>query len=261
MGVYGFDTASYLNSNVSGTSTPILQSAKSTFNSATNLAQFVLRYVSPSPNGTIDQSSSNAINEINAMIAASINYIAPVTSPSQGRIGTGGSTGTAYGDDDATTTGNALKNLYNWVPALLFPTNGIMHVYLDIEKSTIPTSAYTNAWALTLDGFFIGSNSPTNYPLYPCAYVNPLAGTGVCGVLSSYFGVWSNNPEPCSWCAVKFGPTWGPNNCSGLTTLMWQYGEHNACAAASPGCSAGWPANVDIDMIASSSELSQMMFV
>ena len=50
----------------------------------------------------VNTSSTNANNEINAMLAENVQYMFVITSPSQSRIETGGATGTTYGDADAT---------------------------------------------------------------------------------------------------------------------------------------------------------------
>jgi hypothetical protein len=180
----------------------------------------------------------------------------PITSPSQSRIATSGTTGTAYGDDDATTAGNAIANVYGWVTQFWMPTNGVLHVFLDIEGGTTPSANYVSAWAQTLNEVSFVNNSGNNYPLYPCAYVNPHAATGVCTVVSVCYAIYSSEPEPCSNCNKVFGPAWGAYTCSGLSTVIWQYVQKGPCAST---CGNGWTVNVDLDMLNGSSELNHMI--
>lgn len=253
MGYYGFDTASTLTNS-------LLSSAKTVFNNGGNTAHFVARYFSPTPGiTTFNSSSTNANNEVNAMIAESILYLVPISSPTQSRIATGGSTGTGYGDDDASQFCNAIGTVYNEVGQFYFPSNGELHVYLDIEGGTTPTSAYCTAWIDSVDAHTFVNNSSNDAPYFPCFYANPGAGTGVCTVAAGgTFGIWASESEPCGDCDIPFGPSWGPETCSGLTSLIWQYAERGSCTTT---CGKGWTPNVDTDMINGSGELNYMISV
>lgn len=202
---------------------------------------FFGRYFSPSPfYASVDKFDPQ--REAQAMSAAGMHWIAPVSSPGPRIYGTY-SDGWADGDLFCRTLSYVISlNAGIYMPS----TTGALLVYLDIETDTPISQGYWNGWS---DAVWDAEHNGT-YPFYPGAYCNPPNGAGnPCGVLSAgshgCHGVWSMQPEYCSFCWSPF-PNWGPQGCAGLPTRLWQYAIDAICL--DPGCGnrGDWP-NIDLD--------------
>jgi len=251
-GPFGYDTASILTSTLVG-------GANAQFNNGSKIAQWVARYFSPAPNTTLNSSQSNAINECRAAWDGGLAHIVPISSPSQSRLATSGSTGAAYGTADANTFASAIQNATTYVSTLHLPVGNELYAYLDVEAATHLTSNYWDAWAATLDGYRFTNGT---YPLFPSAYVNPPSGFA-CGIVSVYgFAVWSSEPETCSNCAPFNAPAFVPNNCSSPPTQLWQMMERASNGHCASPCSGVINQNVDLDMATNSgAPLNNMLYL
>jgi hypothetical protein len=191
-----------------------------------------IRYFSPSPNGTVNSSSSRAKQECSAVWDSGAKHLSPITSPSQSRLG-----GTyAQGLADAQTFVNALKNVYNWVGPLLLPANGVLRCWLDQESSTSMSSNYWAGWSDYVNAYeFL----PGSTPLFACLYCNPCRGAGhncTTVVADGYcWSIWSSTPETgyCGY-SLKSLPPWHANTCTCATnapgTSLWQFAEKTPCS-------------------------------
>jgi hypothetical protein len=230
---YGFDTSSQVTNSLANT-------AVTQFGNG-----FWIRYFSPSPAAhAIDTSSTNAQSEKTAMHNYGAHHLAPVSEPYQYRLGTTGSTGTSYGTHDATIFVDALKNVRSWAGLTMPPA---LFCYLGLEASSPLSSAYWNAWARYINTYQYGGS----YPFYAGLYCSPRAAPPNCSIIHAAppvalcFGVWSSEPEPCSECTERFSNRpWDAYDCSGFTTMLWQYAEKGSCRSV---CGKTIEANVDLD--------------
>lgn len=215
----GYDTASYIQTVEAG--------AVAKYGTPT----YWIRYFSPSPNGTVNSSSSNASSECTAAWNSGGKHLCPVSSPSQSRL-----SGTyAEGQADAQTFVSAMISVYQWVAPLHIPTNNDLRCFLDLEASTVLGSSYWEGWASYLNSYnWFGSGE---FPFYACLYCNPCH-TSNCTTVTSdggCFAIWSSEPES-PYCSYKLSnlPAWHATSCAscvtgGPTTLLWQFAEVNVC--------------------------------
>ena len=216
----GYDTASYIYD--------VRVAADNTYGSP----KYWLRYFSPSPNGTVNLSSSHANSEERADWDSGAKHLSPITSPSQSRLG-----GTyAQGQADAQTFANALKSVYGWVAPLLLPGSGDLRCWLDQEASTSMSSSYWDGWSDYINAY---QWSPGFAPLFACLYCNPCGGAGhncTTIVAAGYcWSVWSSVPEsPYCGYSLRSLPPWHAYSCSRCVsnapaTSLWQFAEQGVC--------------------------------
>src|ERR671934_1862182 len=133
----GYDTASFLQ-DVPATG------AANTYGTPA----FWIRYFTPSPNGTVNSSSSNAISEGRAAWDSGGNYLGCVSSPSQSRLALTGSSGTSAGNADAQSFANAIHAVKTYLGShITLPSNGTLYCWLDQEPSSSLSLAYWNGWS------------------------------------------------------------------------------------------------------------------
>jgi hypothetical protein len=232
--VAGYDTASYL------------QDVYSAADSRYGTPAFWLRYFSPSPNGTVNSSSTNAIAECRAAWDSTGHFLGPITSPSQSRL----SGTSAMGQADAQTFCSALYTTRQYVGSrFALPSNGTLYCWLDQEGSTSLSLSYWNGWSGYVDGYVWPPNG--SLPLYPCLYCTPCSAYPNCSVIQSSsanfcFAVWTPEPQKCGY-TVSNPPAWAAQSCAsscstgytGTPTRLWQFAEQGAC---------GLSVNVDMDV-------------
>lgn len=216
----GFDTASYVY-DVSG--------AGSVYGTPT----YWIRYFSPSPNGTVDQSGSHANAECDAIWDSGARYLSPITSPLQSRL----SGTSAMGQADAQTFVSALHTVYSAVIPLQIPTSNVLYCWLDQEQSTSMSTGYWSGWA-----GYINTNDWSGqgyYPLYATLYCNPCA-SNACTTVNTAGGcyhIWTTQPQKCGYKLSNL-PSWAPSGCStsgchtggGPTVNLWQFALHSYCS-------------------------------
>ena len=189
------------------------------------------------------------------LVNNAINWVVPISQPGQSRIATGNS---CWGHCDALTF---CWNLWNAIFAsgshMHIPSSEKLLLYLDIEGGTALNHSYWQGWATYVNQF--AGNGGFGLPFYASAYMGS-TGTNSqeqanCSFLSGQtswntcYAVWSNQPNPsnsfpgCTGCGSP-GPSWGPNNCSGITTELWQYGDQGVCRTH---CRGFGGAPVDLD--------------
>jgi len=225
----GYDTASYI------------YNVYSAADSAYGSPAYWMRYFSPSPNGTVDQSSSHANSECRSDWDSGAKHLSPITSPTQSRL-----SGTAAeGMADAQTFASALVSVYQWVAPLNLPANDILYCWLDLESSTSLSTTYWSGWSSYLNTY--DWEGLDNRPLYASLYCNPCGGShhncSTIGSAGGCFAVWSSEPESgyCGY-SLRSLPAWHAANCSGcgstVPTVVWQFAEKGVC---------GLSVNVDMD--------------
>lgn len=225
----GFDTASYVYDvrvgAVNNYGTP----------------SYWIRYFSPSINGTVNQSSSHANSECDAVWDSGARNLSPISEPSQSRL----SGTSAQGLADAQTFVSALHSVYSAVIPLQMPLNGQLYCWLGQEASTSLSTSYWSGWS-----GYINSNDWSGqgyFPLYACLYCNPCQ-SNACTTVSTAggcFRIWTTQPQLCGYKLSNL-PTWNPKGCStsgchtggGPTVQVWQFAEQPVC---------GLSPNVDMD--------------
>jgi hypothetical protein len=223
----GYDTASYIYD--------VYTAADAKYGTP----NYWIRYFSPSPNGTVNSSSSHANTECRAAWDSGGKYLSPISSPAQSRL----SGTSAQGLADAQVFVSALHNVWLWVTPLDLPTNGVLYCWLDQEQSTSLSTAYWGGW----EGYINSYNWPNRgYPLYASLYCNPCtSGHSNCSTVASVGGcyaVWSSVPEPCGY-SLRNLPSWNAKTCAscvsnGPSTVLWQFAEAGVCSLT---------VNVDMD--------------
>jgi hypothetical protein len=196
---------------------------------------FWIRYFTPSP--AADLFNDDAVAESQGAWDSGGPYVGCISAPRQSRL----SGSAAEGQADAQAFAAAMLAAYHAVRPLQLPSNGKLYCWLDQEYSTSLSSSYWNAWADYIANYdFAGLGI---YPLYPCLYCNPYAPYPNCSTIAKARGVnvpsaiWSSEPEPCGG---PPGPShWNPQECTKVSTKLWQYGEQDACSYSS---------NVDLDL-------------
>jgi hypothetical protein len=217
----GYDTADYIYNQAS--------CAVSHYGTPT----YWIRYFSPTPStGTIDQSSSNAIEECQAAWNSGGHYLSPISSPGSTRLSSGSS---AEGLADAQTLASALVNVYQWVAPLDLPSNGVLYTWLDCEQGTNLSGAYWYAWANYLNTY--DWEGQQFRPLYASLYCDPCSGANcsTVGAEGQCFAIWSSEPETgyCGYDLTNL-PPWHAASCSSCSvsvpTYLWQFAEKTACS-------------------------------
>lgn len=214
----GYDTASYINS--------VYSAADSKYGAA----DYWIRYFTPSPNGTVDQSSSHANSECDADWDSGAKHLSPITSPAQSHL----SGSSAQGLADAQAFAAAIHNVWAWVLPLFLPTNNTLYSWLDQEAGTSMSSNYWSGWAGYINSYQWGNA----YPLFACLYCNPCGGAGhnctTVVAAGGCFRIWSSEPET-PYCGYKLSnlPPWAAHTCSCVTsgppTILWQFAEQPVC--------------------------------
>ena len=180
------------------------------------------------------------------------NSVAPIQASQASRQSTGGSTGYGYGQTDAGTT---IKNINNFLASgeLVKPSSGLVYVYLDVEANTNITADYWAGWA---NAIWHATDPSGALPYYPCVYTQFTESGGkyypqssVQSALNSActnypnievqcFGLWSNEPEPYSFCSPSATPDWSvfgtfqQDLCGtyvSVPVLLYQYAENCGC--------------------------------
>jgi hypothetical protein len=182
-----------------------------------------------------------------ALLGANIHWVVPICETHQTNLGGSSDQGHVDATSFSWNVWNAIANNGQ----MHFPGSGRIDCFLDIEGSTYLSPDYWSGWATEVNSFT--GNGGQGYPLYAHAYL----GGGTyrnqnCTTLASFanasgigakcFGIWSNQPEKvggCSGCGSP-GPSWQPQNCSPLTTRLWQYGSQ-------PTCNGCFYSPVDVD--------------
>jgi hypothetical protein len=233
----GYDTASFLQD--------VASAAKNTYGTPA----FWIRYFSPSPNGTVNSSSSNATLECRAAwdnVSGHPADLGPISSPTQSRL----SGTSAQGQADAQTFANAIHAVKNYLgSSIALPVNGTLFCWLDQEASTSLSLSYWNGWSGYIDAY-VWPESQT-LPLFPCLYCNPCSAPPNCSVIANgsanyCYAVWTTQPQQCGY-SVSNPPPWAAKGCSdpcsngytGTPTRVWQYAEKTPCSLS---------VNVDMDL-------------
>jgi hypothetical protein len=195
---------------------------------------FWIRYFTPSP--AADVFDGDPEPECVGAWDSGGPYVGCVSSPPQSDLSSGASTGLA----DAQTYCAAMQSAFYAVTPLYLPASEQLWCWLDQEYLTTLSSSYWEAWANYVANYNFAGNG--QYPLYPALYCDPYSPYPNCSTIAEATGVdipaavWSSEPEPCN--SAGDPPGWDPDECSTVSTLLWQYGEQGAC---------GYSANVDID--------------
>lgn len=179
--------------------------------------------------------------------------IAPLQGSQASRQQTAGSTGHEYGVSAANATCANIIDAIN-ASQLSLPTNEPVIVYLDVEQGTSIMPAYWAGWATTVYNYVHNGVAPflpgmyTDYVLdtsnnlyYPQSSVQTCLNT-VCTYWpgDNYFcyGLWANEPEPCSYASDSTAvPDWsvfgsftqtGCGNKFPVPLYLYQHMEHKA---------------------------------
>jgi hypothetical protein len=248
----GYDTAAYLYETVPPDTEPIWEAAPSQYGSPL----FWIRYFSPSPNGTVDSSESNAREEFDAAYNSGAHYMGVVSSPHQARLA---SNSEAEGVADAQTLSSAIYTTYHYVGLSHFSMPSQLYCWLDQEPTTPLTLNYWYGWSAYVDS---SEWPPTStYPLYPCLYCQPCADNTYpnCTILANpssptCFAIWSQQPQECGnsvsnpplWFAYSCATTSCPpgqatNGFTGTPTNLWQFNTTAACSTVGVDMDLGSP--------------------
>jgi hypothetical protein len=197
--------------------------------------------------------------------------IVPIQASQSSRQQTAGSAGYSYGVSDATAT---CQNIGLAISAgqLNIPSSGSVYVYLDVEAGTELTTDYWAGWSHTVFNCPLGANSP----YWPGIYAwygqqsngkysldsnvqNALNSsyTSYPGQATQCYGLWSSEPELCSFCNFpKTSPSWSVfNSCSQnicgvhkpIPLLLYQFAEKGACNTACGNPTFAGDQNLDLD--------------
>ncbi len=216
----GYDTASYIQSIVE---------PGGVYNSGLvtkyGTPSYWIRYFSPSPNGTVNGSSTNANAEVRAAWDTGARYFSPISSPLN--LYKGGPEGLAA----AQAFVSAMIAVYDWVIPLGLPTNLELYCWLDQEQTMSMTTDYWRAWETYVNDYSFGGG----LPFYACLYCNPPAPYANCSTIGSVGGcwaVWSSVPEsPYCGYTLKNLPPWNAAGCAppAPATKLWQFAEKGVC--------------------------------
>ncbi len=200
-----------------------------------------------------------------------LSKIVPIQSSQSGRQQTTGSDGYNYGVSDAGATCQSIVSAIN-AGELKIPASGSVYVYLDVEQGTALTTDYWAGWSNTVFNYPFGANSPfwpciytwygeqSNGQYAPSSYIQDALNSSC----SSYpnhatlcYGLWSNEPEPCSFCNFpKVSPDWSvfnsfsQNICDAskpVPLLLYQFAETGGCVVACNNPSFAGGQNLDLD--------------
>jgi hypothetical protein len=218
----GYDTANYIQD--------VYQSAHDEFGADPG---YWIRYFNPCPFGSFNDDPTT---ESQAAWNSGGHFVGAVSSPSQSRLA--GST--AEGQADSQTYCASLLSAFYAVEALYLPSSEMLYCWLDQEASTSLSLDYWNGWATYLGDYNFADNG--HYPLYPGLYCDPDAAPPNCSIIGNAdafpcAGVWASTPEPCG--SLTDPPAFAPEECSKVSTELWQFGEQGVC---------GYSANVDLDL-------------
>ncbi len=201
-----------------------------------------LRYFSPSPDAFVLE--DDAVAECRAIWSSGGHYLAPISAPTQSRLGDQ-THGVAYGNADAQAFVSAMVAAYYDVGPLLLPSNNKLYCWLDQEYGTILCSEYWNAWA----GYIVLTDFDSSgvAPMYACLYCSPLNNSHDhnCSIIDSVHnfgaaGVWTPEPQRCGN-TLENPPAWAPATCSSTPTILWQF--------ALQGCGAGRQVDLDLSSL------------
>jgi hypothetical protein len=186
-----------------------------------------------------------------------LNKIVPLQAGNASREQQAGSIGHGYGDSDARATCQQIVNALN-AGVLAIPPSRQIYVYLDVEANTALSVDYWAGWATAVYHYPAGST----YPFWPCIYghytkdpsngrYSPDVAAALNSSYSNYpsdptrcFGLWSSEPEPCSYCNPNASPDWSVFNpfsqsygetAYPVPLLLYQFAEHGILAQNS-GC-------------------------
>ena len=203
--------------------------------------------------------------------AAVLDKIIPIQASQSGRQQTTGSTGYSYGASDATAT---CQNIQSAISAgqLNIPSSGSVYVYLDVEQGTPLATDYWAGWSDTVFNYALGANSPfwpcifawygaqPNGKYSPDSYVqNALnsSRSSYPGHATQCYGLWSNEPELCSFCNFpEASPAWSVfnsfnQNLGGtnkpVPLLLYQFAEKGACNTVCKNSSFAGDQNLDLN--------------
>jgi hypothetical protein len=197
--------------------------------------------------------------------------IAPIQASQSARQQTTGSNGYADGASDATATCQNIQSAIS-TGQLNVPSSGSVYVYLDVEQGTALTTDYWSGWAHTVFNYSLGANSP----FWPCIYAwyeeqpnskySPngtvqnalnLSCSNYPGLATQCYGLWSSEPELCSFCNFPASsPVWSvfnsfsQNLCGTnkpVPILLYQFAEKNACNTTCDNASFAGEQNLDLD--------------
>ncbi len=225
----GYDTASYIYDLVWYKGT---QNYNPGLVNKYGTPKYWIRYFSPSPNGTVNGSSTVANNEVRAAWDSGARYLGAISSP--GNL----STGSAQGLAAAQTFINSLIYVYTHVSPLGLPSNNELYCWLDQEAGTSLSSSYWTAWCSYINQYaYAGA-----YPFFACLYCDPPDPHPNCSIIAADGGcwaVWSSVYEKCGG-SLKSLPAWDAASCGAPApaTKLWQFAEAGYC---------GLSYNVDMD--------------
>jgi len=193
------------------------------------------------------------------------------TTAIQERQETSGSAGFTYGQEDAQATCDSIKTaLTN--NELQLPTGGVVALYMDVEDGVALTVDYWSGWA---NAVFTYKLSDGSEPFSPCIYTRFVKNSSgmyvpqssVAQALNSScasypteqtlcYGLWSNEPEPCSYCTPPFNPDWtvfGPvtqvcgQALHEVYVELYQFAERSGCVNTCNVPDFAGKQNLDLD--------------
>jgi hypothetical protein len=194
---------------------------------------FWVRYFAPSP--AADLFENDPSSECSGAWDSGGPYVGCVSAPTQSRLSSSAADGLA----DAQTYAAAIQSAYYAVTPLDLPSNNELWCWLDQEYDTTLSLSYWDAWSNYIANYNFASLG--TYPLYPGLYCTPDSPYPNCSTIADAtgldipVGVWSAEWEPCGGLSA---PAFDAQECSAVSTKLWQYGEQGAC---------GYSANVDLD--------------
>jgi hypothetical protein len=196
--------------------------------------------------------------------------VVPITGSISSRQTTSGTTGYDYGSSDGETT---CENIVAAIQAgqLVLPSDQPVMVYRDIEQGTDIMPAYWAGWATAVDNYTYNGLAPFNPGIYTY-YVkqanglySPQSSVQTClNTVCEYwpdaeylcYGLWANEPEPCSYCDPSAVPDWsvfnaftqtGCGNKFPVPLHLYQYAERPGCINTCGVSNFAGGQNVDLD--------------
>lgn len=152
-----------------------------------------------------------------------LTHVFPIRACEPSRQEATGPTGHSYGAADGNDTCTRITNAIN-AGQLQIPASGIVIVYLDVEPGVALSADFWAGFSNEVYNFGFEAAEPFEAGIYT-QYVQNASGKYVpqssvqSALNSSYpkypsedtlcYGLWSSDPEPCSYCAPGTVPDWG----------------------------------------------------